>query len=124
LILDADVVIDLLRNHGGATTWLSGVVKPPTISGVAALEVLYGARDSTELRRTEKFLARFPIEWPTLADVQSMRIFAPLRLSHGIGILDALTAALALRLGESVATFNTKHFNAVPGVRTFQPYVQ
>ncbi len=121
MILDADVIIDLLRHHPNATAWLATSLVPPAISDISALEVLYGAQNSAGLRRVERFLSRFPIEWPTAEDTHRASLLAPLHLSDGIGVLDAITAAIALRRGDPVATFNTKHFRPIPGLLTVQP---
>jgi predicted nucleic acid-binding protein len=50
--------------------------------------------------------------------------YAVLRLTHGMGLLDSLVAATAAGLGEPVATFNKRHFEAVPGLVTVQPYTR
>ena len=124
MLLDADILVDLLRSHPGALAWWGALAPVPPASGVAALEVLFGARDAAELRRTSALLSGIPIARPEPADAVQAEAFAPLHLSHGIGSLDAVTAALALRLGLPLATFNVRHFAAVPGLTTVQPYVR
>jgi tRNA(fMet)-specific endonuclease VapC len=122
MILGADVVIDLLRRHPPARAWLASLPLSPTISGVAALECPYGATDSNSLRRIEEFLVEFDVEWPTSEDSKKAADLASLHLSDGLGLLDALTAACALRIAAPVATFNVKHFRAIKGLTTVQPY--
>jgi predicted nucleic acid-binding protein len=46
MILDADVLIDLLRESPQAETWLRGLEALPAVSGMAALEVVYGSRNA------------------------------------------------------------------------------
>ena len=122
MILDADVVIDLLRNKPQARNWLSGLYPLPAISGMAALEALYGARDMAELRWVESFLTPFPVLWPSEDDAQATRQLARFHLSDGIELTDVMTAAIALRHNLTLATFNVKHFRAVPGLTIVQPY--
>jgi len=43
-------------------------------------------------------------------------------LSHSLGLIDALIAATAISAGASLCTYNLKHFRAVPGLVTVQPY--
>ena len=50
--------------------------------------------------------------------------YGALRLAHGIGVLDMVIAVTAISHGQVLATFNVKHFRAVPGLVAVQPYVQ
>lgn len=125
MLLDTDILIDLSRRHPPALEWFASLTENPTVSGIAALEVAYGCRDRRALNDTMRFLLPLPISWPSIEDMQRALVeFAAVRLSSGLGLMDALTAALALRLQEPVATFNVKHFIAVPGVTTIQPYAR
>ena len=45
-------------------------------------------------------------------------------LSHGVGILDCLIAAIAFRLAKPFYTFNLKHFQIIPGLDAQAPYVR
>jgi predicted nucleic acid-binding protein len=124
VLLDTDILIDLVRKHPAAIAWLNSQPDLPLVSGFAALELSFGCLNSTELRFIERFLRPFTIVWPTETDVQrALTEFSPLALSHGLGIMDAVIAATALGLAESVGTFNKKHFHAIAGLTTVQPYV-
>lgn len=122
MILDTDVVIDLLRARPQARAWMHALPERPAISGMAALEVLFGAQDRTELRNVEAYLQPFAIYWPVEADAQAAGRLAMYNLSDGIDIIDAMTAAIALRHKLTVVTFNVKHFRSIPGLDTVQPY--
>jgi predicted nucleic acid-binding protein len=125
VLLDTDILVDLIRNHPPARAWFAGLSAYPTVSGIAALELTYGALNAAELRAVEHFLRPFPILWPMDEDVRrAMTDYALVHLSHGIDVMDAITAALAVRHGLDVATFNVKHFSAIPGLTTIQPYVR
>jgi predicted nucleic acid-binding protein len=72
-----------------------------------------------------RLLTLFTVSWPTEADViRAYMVYQPLRLSHGIGLFDCIVAATATGPGEDLATFNVKHFRAVPDLVTIQPYVR
>jgi predicted nucleic acid-binding protein len=113
-VIDSDVLIDVLRKRPEATTWFGGLTSQQTISGVAALELLFGSNDASELRRVRRFIERFRIEWSSAHDLEVASKFADLRLSSGIDILDAVSAATALRINEVMLTFNDKHFRVIP----------
>jgi predicted nucleic acid-binding protein len=122
VILDSDVLIDLLRDLPEPHLWLYKQGAFPHVSGMAVLEALYGARDSASLRNVETYLKPFPILWPTDADLQTAGKLARYHLSDGIELIDSVTATLAVRHNQPLATFNVKHFRAIPGLITVQPY--
>ena len=120
--LDADVMVDVARNHPPAIAWLMGVGSVG-LPGLVAMELLQGCRNLTVQRRLEKQLQRYPLYWPTLADCQrGYQDFAAYRLSHGLGLIDAMIGATAVGCGETLATFNVKHFAVIAGLTTVQPY--
>lgn len=118
LLLDADVIIDILRRRPTALSWINPLPHRPFFSGIAALEVLYGAQNRNELRVVEALPAEFPILWPDESDARTARVYAPLHLAHGIDILYAVTASIAIRHNLSVVSFNIKHFRSIPGLTT------
>jgi predicted nucleic acid-binding protein len=125
MLLDADVLIDLERRHPAADAWFSGLAVVPGVSGFAAMELLNGCRSKVEWRSVERFLGAFPISWPTEAEMnRALRECTGFRLSHGLGLIDALIAMTALGRNEPLATFNTRHFQAVPGLVLVQPYTR
>jgi hypothetical protein len=124
-MLDADILIDLVRRHPPATAWFAGLSGAPHVSGIAALELAYGVQNATELRAVQRFLREFPLVWPSQADMRrALHDYARLRLSSGLGLMDALIAATAVGRGEVLATFNVRHFRAVPDLQLVQPYVR
>jgi hypothetical protein len=124
MLLDTDVMIDILRQYPPALTWFSGMAQSSAaLPGLAAMELIQGCQNLAEQARTEARLRRFRWYWPTQADcLRAYRDFAGFRLSHGLGVVDALIGATAIGLGESLATFNVKHYGVMAGLRTVQPY--
>lgn len=124
MLADTDVLIDLIRGNPAAVAWLASLPAPPRVSGFAAMELAFGSQNAIELANVRTFLAQFSVLWPGEAEAPQALDYAQLKLSHGVGILDALTAALALARGLPVATFNVRHFNAIPDLRVVQPYTR
>ena len=123
MILDADVLIDIDKKRPNALAWINSLNVLPSVSGIAALELKQGCRNSIELRQMERLLRPFDIVWPTEADMNRALVeYAVLRLTYSLGLLDSLIASTAVGLNETVATFNVRHFRAVPGLVTVQPY--
>src|SRR5437773_322919 len=100
MILDTDVLIDLVREHAAAAAWFASLTTMPAASGFAALELTYGCLNTVELRAVRSFLRAFTIVWPSEEDLLRAWIdYAPLHLSHGLGVMDSLIAATAVGRG-------------------------
>lgn len=117
-VLDTSVLIDVLRGHPAAMTWLAALEQVPLCSEVTRAEVLRGVR-SHERGRTEELLAS--LRWAPVDDVISRRageLGRRHRHSHrGIGVADLLIAATALTHDASLATGNVRHFPMFPRLR-------
>jgi predicted nucleic acid-binding protein len=87
------------------------------------MEILVGARDKQEQRGFIEHLAGYTILQLESGDSERARQwFEQFHLSHGVGILDCLIAAIALRLRMPFYTFNLKHFQVIPGLEVQAPY--
>lgn len=125
MLLDSDILIDLLRRHPPALSWFAALPSVPPTTGIAVLELAFGCQSGSDLNALRRFLVPFPVIWPVQEDFQlAYSDYAQLRLSTGLGLLDAVTAAVARRSGEDLVTFNARHFRAVPGLATLQPYAR
>jgi predicted nucleic acid-binding protein len=82
----------------------------------------FGSRNATELANVRSFLSQFTVLWLAEYDAPLASDYARLKLSHGTGILDALTAALAVSHGLALATLNVRHFEPFPDLITVRPY--
>lgn len=114
-----------MRGYEPAIVWFQDLKNLPYVSGISVIETTFGAPSLIELRRVRTLLSTFPIVWPESIDFQfTANQLAEYRLSRGLGMMDALSAAVALRLNLPIATFNRKHFEVIKGIRTIQPYVR
>jgi hypothetical protein len=124
LLLDTDVVIDVLRGHSPAVTWLESV--PGEIVGLPGLvlmEVIQGCRDLDEQRRVQRATGEFDVFWPTEADCRrALSDFTEHRLGAGLGLLDALIAETAVGRGAPLASFNERHYRSIQALRVVRPY--
>jgi predicted nucleic acid-binding protein len=124
ILVDIDVMIDVLRRHGPAVAWLDSLdTEVIGIPGLVAMELLQGCRNREEQDQLERFLRPYQRHWPSQADyAHAFDDFIAYRLSHDLGILDALIAETAVGLNTQLATFNTKHYSVVPNAQIVQPY--
>jgi predicted nucleic acid-binding protein len=117
--------VDLLRRHPPAVAWARALGEPIGIAGFAALELVSGCRNKTELRFVRRLLAAFTVLWPTEADMdRALNHLAPLRMSRGLGLLDSVIAATVAGRGDTLLTFNVAHYSAVPGLALERPYMR
>lgn len=124
-LVDTDVLIDVQRGHPPALAWFSGLTVLPDIPGFVVMELIQDARNAREVRQAMKLVAPLTIVWPTETDcARALSDFAMYHLSHGLGLLDALIAACAVGRGETLYTFNDKHYRIVPGLVTAEPYTR
>ncbi len=125
LVLDTDVLIDVQRGHAAALAWFAGLTELPTVPGLVVMELIQGAQNAGQVRDVLRLTAPLPIVWPTTADCQrALADFTAFHLPHGLGLLDALIAAITVGLSAVLCTFNDKHYRIVPGLVTGQPYIR
>lgn len=125
LLLDTDILIDIQRGRSQAVTWFTGLRELPSVPGLVAMELIQGAQNAQQVHQALKLVAPLPIVWPTEADcTRALSDFAAFHLSHGMGLLDSLIAACAIGLSATLCTFNSKHYRAVSGLVTTEPYAK
>jgi predicted nucleic acid-binding protein len=89
------------------------------------MELYNGCANRAQVRSVNNLLQRFHIVWPTSEHCdQLLAEYPTLWLARGMQELDALVAASALSQNNTLYTFNTKHFRAVPGPHLQQPYTK
>lgn len=125
-LLDTDVLIDVLRGYPPALDWLRTHPSDHAgIPGFASLELIAGCANQLDAKRVETLVQHFPIYWPGRAALgRAHDSFARVQLSHRVGIADLVIAHTALDYEATLYTFNQRHFNAIDGLRTQQPYTR
>ncbi len=125
LLLDTDVMVDIRRGFRPAIQWLASLQETPAVSVITVLELLHGCRNKQEQQRVEQLIERIPVvHLDNSASQLAVEYFRGFHLSHGIGVLDALVAAIAVSRGFTLCTFNEKHYRAIPELIVLQPYVR
>ena len=124
-LIDTDVLIDIQRGHPPALAWFGRLTTLPAVPGLVVMELIQDARNKKEVRAALKLTAPFQIVWPTEVDcARALSDFTTFHLSHGLGLLDALIASCAVGRSATLNTFNSKHYNIVPGLVTTEPYTR
>lgn len=126
IICDTDVMVDILRGQPVALAWLASISSETiALPGIVMMELVQGCRSKTEQHRLQKALKEYPLLWPSSdACNRALKHFSSHYLSHGIGMLDAIIAEIAVEAGFPLYTFNQKHYQPHPLLQTIQPYTR
>lgn len=119
MLIDTDILIDAGRAVGEAVTFLQRTEQTGQllISTITQMELIVGARNKNELRLLEKFLKRFTlIKVNEPISDMAVDLVRHYRLSHGLLIPDALTAATAIVINEPLATKNHRDYRFITGL--------
>ncbi len=130
IIIDADVVI---RGEKGSFDFRKWVSSHPddqfAIAAITVAELWHGVERATVAHRSrrEAYLRAIVGLMPVLPYTEQTayehaRIWATLEASgRMIGFYDLMVAATAVERNSQVATFNTRHFSLVPGLKVIEP---
>jgi predicted nucleic acid-binding protein len=107
LLIDTDVLIDYLRDHPQAVTYLEELKTWPSLSVVTVAELYAGVREGKERTALESLLETFKIIELSDDIAKLGGLFRrDYGKSHGIGIADALIAATAKHERCTLVTLN------------------
>lgn len=123
-LLDPDIIVDVLRSYQPALDWLISVGDEPVLlPGYVAMELYQGCASRDEQAKVERVLNGCQVIWPSAEVCQAaLDVYAVQHLGSGLGVLDALIGQTAVAVGLPLCTFNRKHYRAIPGLQTEQPY--
>src|SRR6266481_7184928 len=130
IVLDAGVII---RGEKGAFDLKRWITQHPDeqfeMAATTVAELWHGVERATaphknkRLKYLESILAVLPvIPYTEQTAYEHARIWAAMEAAGKMaGYYDLLVAATAIERGSQVATFNTRHFDSVPGLTVIEP---
>jgi predicted nucleic acid-binding protein len=123
-LVDTTILIDLLRGHEVAKSWVNNFSAGQlVISVVTAAELIAGCRNKREQNLVEKEIALYPIIYISGAvSATALDWYRQFHLSHNAGFLDCLIGASAYHNGLAVCTLNDKHFSPLRNLQVERPY--
>jgi predicted nucleic acid-binding protein len=89
------------------------------VGTISYFEILQGILNKAELTAVKKMLTKRSATIHPVTESITLRateLLESLTLSHGLQMGDALIAATALELNQTLLTANVKHFNAISGL--------
>ena len=123
--VDTDILIDVFRRVPRAVDfWRRTEARTQFACSVfSVFELMTGCRNLREQRQVFRYLSTLDIVHVERSDsVNALRWYRSFFLSLGIGFVDCLIAAAAVREHCVLYTLNTKHFRAVPSLHVKRPY--
>lgn len=123
VILDTDVVIDYLRSKPAAIAFVDGLASKPMLSVITVAELYRGVRDGQERVDLDDLVAQSRVLLLDLPAAVAGGLYQrQYGKSHGVGLADAMIAAVAEQHGSTLVTLNLKHFPMLSDVVI--PYVK
>jgi predicted nucleic acid-binding protein len=121
MLVDTDILIDYLRGHPGAGSFLESRFDEVSISAVSVAELYQGVREGRERTLLARMVSALIVLPLTTEIAERAGLFRrDYRAATGCGLADCLIAATATRHGLELATLNGKHFTMLERVVT--PY--
>jgi predicted nucleic acid-binding protein len=119
-------MVDILREYLPALRWLRTVVNDEFgLPGMVVLQLMEGCKDTQSMQRLQKQIGPYRVYWPTARDCdRALTAFPRIRLSHPIDLIDVLIGECVVGLGVPLCTFIVRHFCAIAGLTTEQPYAR
>ncbi|NJM38030.1 MAG: type II toxin-antitoxin system VapC family toxin [Akkermansiaceae bacterium] len=125
MLIDTDVLVWCLRGNQKAIKAINNL-EVRFISQVTRMELILGCRNKAEITSLKRFLSDgnfrvIPIT-PEIGNRADLYLEEK-KLSHGVGLPDALIAATASLWGHPLLTGNAKHFRCFSDieVKRFSP---
>jgi tRNA(fMet)-specific endonuclease VapC len=130
ILIDADVIVQAERGAFDLDAWIASLPNEEfKLAAITIAELWHGAERATgahQVKRRlflERLFALFEIvPYTEKTGFEHARLWAELESSgQMIGAHDIILAATAIQTGNSVATFNIRHFGVVQGLVVIQP---
>jgi predicted nucleic acid-binding protein len=121
-LLDTAVLVDVLRGHPPATSWLA--TQPHLgVTTVVWLEIIEGSSSLRAQRIALRLLHGLERVEVTPLDIDwAIRQLTRLGLSQGVDAMDCMIASVSYRLNLPLYTHNLKHFVPLLGPLAQKPY--
>ena len=118
ILLDTNVLIEILKNNQDSIQQILLLKPPLAISSITAMELIYGARNKSEVLKLEKFIEKFDIiHLDEQISALAYQFITEFSKSHNLDIPDALIAAAAIQNRAQFLTYNKKIFRFIPAIK-------
>jgi len=125
IVLDTDILIDYFRGVEVAKESIEGIpVNERAKTDITLMELFKGARNKGELENIDKFIKRnmfivLPVS--SSASRRAVQILRRYSIQKGLGLPDALIAAVTISADGKLITGNKRHFEFIEGLKVDLP---
>ncbi len=118
ILLDTDVLVDFLRGHNKAVTFVNAHSTRIILSAIVIAELCAGVKGDAEQEALEGFISLFRVI-PVNAEIAKTGGLYKSNYgkSHGVGLADAILAATVMAENADFKTLNLKHYPMLKGLR-------
>jgi len=123
MLIDTDILIDYLRGHPSAVSFIEQNIDDLVLSAVSIAELYQGVREGHERTKLSRMISALTVLPLTLEIAETAGLFRrDYRDSIGCGLADCMIAATASEHHLALATLNDKHFRMLSSVT--KPYIK
>jgi len=123
MLIDTDILIDYLRGHPSAISFIEQNIDDLVISAVSVAELYQGVREGYERTKLSRMISALTVLPLTQEIAKTAGLFRrDYRDSIGCGLADCMIAATASEHHLALATLNDKHFRMLSSVT--KPYIK
>lgn len=123
MLIHTDILIDYLRGHPSAVSFMEQGIDDLVISAVSVAELYQGVREGHERTKLSRMISAFTVLPLTQEIAETAGLFRrDYRDSIGCGLADCMIAATASEHHLPLATLNEKHSRMLSSV--MKPYMK
>lgn len=117
-LVDRDVLVDFLRGHNKAVTFVSANSSRIILSSIVAAELYAGVKGKADQFALDNFVSLFRIIPVTSEIAKAGGLYKGVYgESHGVGLADAIIAATCIIENAELKTLNVRHFPMLKGIK-------
>jgi predicted nucleic acid-binding protein len=118
MLLDTDVMIDFLRGHNRAISFIEKFSSQIVLSPLVVAELYAGVKGANELAVLDNFISHFRVIPITSEIAKAAGLYKrDFGKSHGVGVADAILAATAEKEKAELKTLHVKHYPMIKGLK-------
>ena len=118
ILVDTDVLVDFLRGHRSAVTFVKKHSDGIILSAIVVAELYAGVKGDAEQTALENFISLFRVIPVTARIAEAGGLYKrDYGRAHGVGLADAIVAATASAENAELKTLNTRHYPMLKGLR-------
>jgi predicted nucleic acid-binding protein len=118
VLVDTDVLVDFLRGHKNAATFITDHADRIILSAISVAELYAGVKGEDELAILSDLVSLFRVIPVNSEIAKAAGLYKrDYGKSHGVGLADAVLAATAVAENAELKTLNVRHYPMLKGLK-------